>query len=150
MKEVLNIIAILIISCTVIQKNDTEQTKHEIKQDSAKIQAESFDWFCEQFYSDTAFQMRRINFPLEGEIKYWADDNDTVMISEKWKKEEITQISGKETLLEHYPNLQSRMTRNDTMVVEIYWIENSGFAIGRRYKLIDRKWFLTYYDLFNL
>lgn len=118
--------------------------------DSANIQTENFDTFYVNFYQDSSFQISRIYFPLEGIIKYWDENNDTAIIFEKWQKENMPRISDKKTLMRHYNNLQSNMIESDSVVIEKYWINNSGFSIERRFKVIYGKWHIVYYDLFNL
>ena len=40
--------------------------------------------------------------------------------------------------------------KTDAILIEKFWIDNSDFLVERRFKKIDGKWFLIYYNDVNL
>lgn len=148
MKTVILILVTLMAGCDMRESAPIHQKSNTY--DTLMATSEEFDLFYIKFYQDSIFQISRICFPVGGVIKYWNENNDPNIIIEKWQESKMPIISSKETLLKHYNNIESSITKADSMVIEKHWIENSGFSIERRYKLIYNKWYLVYYDLFNL
>jgi len=86
--------------------------------------------------------LARVNFPIGGksidgfEKHYWTLKN--------W---ELLKTLVIETSQEDY---EHSLTKSDTLVVEKYLIPESGFEVERRFKRINNKWFLIYYNDVNL
>jgi hypothetical protein len=125
--------------CTNTQKRDRLTEKSESKY-------EDFSFFYSKFYYDTCFQSERILKPLKGTIRYW--NNDTI-IEESWTDKKIT-ITSKENYLQVYENLKTDLLIKDTLVLEKYWIEQSGFIIEKKFILKSGKWYLYSYDISNI
>ncbi len=111
---------------------------------AAKTAKEDFKIFYEKFLTDSAFQLKRINFPLPGintaameledSIYYWKTDNWPML-----KEPEID------------PDIYTRrLNITDTLVTDEIFIENSGFYIKSVFRPVKRKWFLTYFVDSNL
>jgi len=105
--------------------------------------SENFEEFNRQFHSDSIFQLSRINFPIEGKlIEGFEKQNWT---SKNWELMKIPVLE-KSSLY----NYKHSVRKTDEVVVEKFWIENSDFLVERRFKKIDGKWFLIYYNDINL
>ena len=46
--------------------------------------------------------------------------------------------------------LQYSFSKSDRLVIEKFWLPESGFGVERRFKRIVNQWFLVYYDDVNL
>jgi hypothetical protein len=84
--------------------------------------------------------------PLKGKIIEWDDD---IVKEETWDNKKVT-ITPKEKFLQVYKNLKTDLIKKDTVVIEKYWIEQSGFLVERRFILQYGKWYLYSYDISNL
>ena len=105
--------------------------------------SENFEEFNCQFHSDSIFQLSRINFPIEGKlIEGFEKQNWT---SKNWELMKIP-VSEKSSL----PNHKHSVRKTDGILIEKFWIDNSDFLVERRFKKIDGKWFLIYYNDINL
>jgi len=120
------------------QSADKGIVDNEVKNESLQADIEDFDVFYTKFINDSAFQMSRINFPLEGEIV----DSDT----------ELSPIGKDDWDLLLYPVYEVDTTEytveideNPTEVLHRIYIENSGVDIIMKYTLSDNKWYLIYY-----
>lgn len=107
--------------------------------------SEDFSSFYSRFYSDSTFQRERTLNPLEGKILSW-DDNDVVR-EEFWTNlKGVVKVEPKEYFLKLVSEkVKSELIKKDTLVVERYWAENSGFEIIKKYILRSDKWYLYYY-----
>ncbi|MEN2398584.1 hypothetical protein GKZ90_0002235 [Flavobacterium sp. MC2016-06] len=107
------------------------------------IKAENFDAFNAKFHSDSVFQISRVDFPIEGthvsgfERYNWTRKN--------WQFLPVP-VSEKNEFQEY----QHTLVKTDTLITEKFWIPDSGFEVERQFKLIDKKWFLIYYNDINL
>lgn len=110
---------------------------------SASIRLENFEEFNRQFHSDSIFQLSRINFPIEGKLIEGFDKQSWT--SKNWELMK-TPVSKKSSL----PNYRHTLNKNDNIVIEKFWIDNSDFIVERRFRIIDGKWFLIYYNDVNL
>jgi hypothetical protein len=105
--------------------------------------SEPFAAFNIRFHSDSIFQISRINFPLEGksvdgfEKQNWSSEN--------WKFQK-TPVKNKVSISVYKQSL----SKTDEEVIEKFWIANSGFKVERKFKRINGKWFLVFYDDINL
>ncbi|POY38078.1 hypothetical protein C3L50_12445 [Flavobacterium alvei] len=105
--------------------------------------SENFEDFNRKFHSDSIFQLSRINFPIEGKlIEGFEKQNWT---SKNWELMKIP-VSEKSLL----PKYKHSVRKTDEVVVEKFWIDNSDFLVERKFKEIDGKWFLIYYNDVNL
>jgi hypothetical protein len=105
--------------------------------------SENFEEFNRQFHSDSIFQLSRINFPIEGKLIEGFDKQDWT--SKNWELMKIP-VSEKSSLA----NYKHSVRKTDGEVIEKFWIGNSDFLVERRFKKIDGKWFLIYYNDVNL
>lgn len=105
--------------------------------------SENFEEFNRQFHSDSIFQLSRINFPIEGKLIEGFDKQNWT--SKNWELMKIP-VSEKSSLR----NYKHSVRKTEDFVIEKFWIDNSGFHFERRFKKIDGKWFLIYYNDVNL
>lgn len=139
MRTVLLLLVLITIGCI--------NSKEKINQTTVRQNAsEDFSFFYSKFYSDTGFQSERILTPLKGIIKAWDKD---VIKEESWAKKIVT-VTPKEKFFQIYKNLKTDLIVKDTVVIERYWIEQSGFQLEKKYILRSGKWYLYSYDISNL
>lgn len=97
---------------------------------------EDFNRFYTQFHSDSAFQLSRIHFPIEGMIidgfgeHAWSRENWTLLTIPVFEAD----TSSFEV---DYKKKKKTFTQKS-------WIANSGFAAEYRFELKKRKWYLVY------
>ncbi|MCL6258435.1 DUF4348 domain-containing protein [Aquiflexum sp. TKW24L] len=97
---------------------------------------EEFPIFYERFHSDSAFQMSRIMFPLEGLRQYgmeeipWTADNWELM---------RTRIYQVDTL-----QFKTKVKHKKKYFEQTLWIEGTNFSSMRRFELLGNRWFLVY------
>jgi hypothetical protein len=139
MKRILIFLLAITTACT----NSPEKSKHETLSQSV---SEDFSSFYLKFYNDTSYQNERILKPLKGKIKAWDDE---IVKEESWDNKKVT-ITPKEIFLQVYKNLKTDIVKKDTVVIEKYWIEQSGFYVEKRFVLRSSKWYLFSYDITNL
>lgn len=121
-------IAILLTSCNNLTTDEDEK----------------FADFNLKFHSDSLFQMSRIKFPI-GEKKIDGWETREAWSTKNWEMLK-SPVSGKNQLKEY----QHNTIFSDTLVTEKYWIENSGFSTEVRFRKVDGKWFLIYFNDVNL
>jgi hypothetical protein len=139
------------VSCSNESEKNDKKTASKIEETSIeknkveeeKIVSENFEEFNNKFHSDSDFQLSRIKFPLKGKlttsdgISDWTKKNwsfITVKVSEKQKDKEF----------------KYSLKKSDSLVIEKYWMEDTGFSIERKFELIDNNWFLVYYNELNV
>ncbi len=105
---------------------------------------ENFDAFNIRFHADSIFQLSRISFPLAGHFADAASNHEG-WTAGKWQMLKIP-VGGYANTTEYMHNI----IKADSTVTEMYWIDNSGFKVETRFALIDKKWFLVFYDDINL
>lgn len=108
---------------------------------------EDFDGFYQKFHSDSVFQMERIDFPLKGVYRTGDENPDEVNNDFRWNKESWKMQKPFEVDKTIY---REELNRSDTLVVHRIYIENSGFSIERKFKLIKCKWVLVFYSEIDL
>jgi hypothetical protein len=97
---------------------------------------EEFPVFYERFHSDSAFQMSRIIFPLQGLRQFgmeeipWTADNWELMRTRIYEVD-TTQFKTKVKLKKKY-------------FEQTLWIEGTQFSSKRRFELLGNRWFLVY------
>ena len=139
MKNILIFLLIFIAGCINTQEKSKQTTLNPAT-------TEDFSYFYSKFYSDTSFQNTRTLKPLKGIIRAWNED---VVIEENWDNKKIT-ITPKEKFYQIYKNLKTDLIINDSVVIEKYWIEQSGFVVEKRFISQSGKWYLYSYDISNL
>lgn len=139
MKNLLILLLVITTGCN----NSQEKSKQTILNQTV---SEDFSSFYSKFYSNTSYQNERILKPLKGKIIEWDDD---IVKEETWDNKKVT-ITSKEKFLQVYKNLKTDLIKKDTVVIEKYWIEQSGFLVERRFILQYGKWYLYSYDISNL
>lgn len=134
------IMLVLVIStCSLPNPNGNKTTINQEK-------VESFDDFYIKFYLDSSFQNERTLKPLEGIILSWVKDE---IISETWDNKMII-ITPKEVFRSIYTNLIVEIEKKDSLAIERYYINHSGFEIKRTFVLRHSKWYLIRYDISNI
>jgi len=139
MRNFLILLLAIITGCINSQEKSNQTTLNQTA-------SEDFSFFYSKFYSDTSYQNERILKPLKGTIKAWDDD---VAKEESWDNKKVT-VTPKEKFLQVYKNLKTDLIKKDTVVIEKYWIEQSGFQVEKRFILQSGKWYLFSYDISNL
>lgn len=112
------------------------------KTEDIQVQSENFEEFNQHFHSDSVFQLSRIKFPVEGIHRDGWEEY-------KWTKENWEILKNPVTKSNPFPNeYKHQLISSDTLVIEKYWIEDSGFQCERKFQLIKDKWFMvSYYDM---
>jgi len=146
---------ILIISCNF--KGNTYPKEKAI---GGILISEDFDLFTKHFYSDSIFQMSRIEFPLKGLYNEPVESTmsnpigDTILYvweRKNWTIVKTSFINNKDTSIQDSYGTKHirRIKKNSTEVIDSVYIEDSGFITVRKFKLKDKKWYLTYYEIYN-
>ena len=104
---------------------------------------ENFEEFNKLFHTDSVFQLSRVNFPIEGKLIDGFDRQSWT--TKNWELMKIP-VSEKASLSDY----RHLVKKNDKIVIEKFWIDNSGIIIERRFRIVDGKWFLVYYNDVNL
>ncbi|WP_291090215.1 hypothetical protein [Flavobacterium sp. BFFFF1] len=98
--------------------------------------SENFSAFNSRFHSDSIFQMQRIKFPIEGELK-------TKVKLEKWSASNwklLKKAVGKPL----FAQFKQDVTASDSLVIEKISYQEIGFESEIRFKLINGKWYLIF------
>jgi hypothetical protein len=125
-------IAFLLATCQYLP------TKGQI----CKTNSEEFNSFYNRFTTDSAFQISRVIFPLEGATYFvnYRDELDSIPWNkDKWKFC-IANIYKLDSI-----KYKMNILIQGSDVKENIWIKGSGFEMERRFKLINGKWYLVYY-----
>lgn len=97
---------------------------------------EEFPVFYERFHSDSAFQMSRIIFPLQGLRQFgkeeipWTADNWELM------RTRIYQVDTTQ--------FKTKIKQKKKYFEQTLWIEGTKFSSKRRFELRGNRWFLVY------
>lgn len=132
------LLVFILISCN---RNSEKKNNYVIKNTANTV--ENFDEFNIRFHTDSIFQLARINFPIEGKSIDGFDRNE--WNSENWEMLKTPVVDKSEN-----KEYEHSLVKSDTLVVEKYWIKDSGFLVERKFKRVKNKWFLTYYNDVNL
>ncbi len=120
------------------------ESKKNIIPETTKYQKlESFGEFNSKFHSDSIFQISRIKFPIGG--KYVDDVENKNWTPKNWNFQR-TEVSEKN----EYKDFEHSLSKSDTLIVEKFWLKNSGFKAERKFRRINGKWFLIFYNEVNL
>ena len=98
---------------------------------------EAFDSFYRQFMTDSAFQMKRVRFPLPGQ-KFTAEVEDSTY---RWPREEWRMLSEPQIDSTYFTR---DLTVSDTLATDEITGKNSGFYFKMVYRPVKRKWHLVY------
>ncbi|MDX9882845.1 MAG: hypothetical protein RBS73_12335 [Prolixibacteraceae bacterium] len=139
MRNILILLLAVTIGCINSQEKSNQTTL-------SQTVSEDFSFFYSKFYSDTNYQNERILKPLKGTKKSWDDD---VVKEEAWDNKKVT-VTPKEKFLQIYKNLKTDLIKKDTVVIEKFWIEQSGFHVEKRFIIQSGMWYLYSYDISNL
>ena len=139
MKQYLLILALLFAfsSCQNNQKKEVEPGDTTAgKVQKTKSITENFNDFYVKFHSDTAFQMTRIRFPIEGNCANY----DTVM---KWTPKNWGYIRG---TVDEIDTTRYNLTfeKKPDVVFEGVYCKECGFSFEARFQRIEGLWYLTY------
>jgi len=142
---------LLLIIIFVFSGCDMNRKKTEKKDYTSK---ENFDQFAKAFFTDSLFQTSRINFPLPGSHSLNVGSTFGDSICSEWKAEEWTMIKkmfpNQDSIIKIGQNVYKRkINRNDSVVEERIYIENSGFEELQKFVIKDGKWYLSYYSVAN-
>ena len=143
MKKSINLTVVIIFFLSVSCSSNSQRS-------SSRGEIESFDHFYSRFYTDSAFQIERIVFPLAGynsdlDLEYPDDIAEQLGVKKEdffWNKETWAIIG---TAPENDELIRKQFEKSDTLVTEELKIPDSGFRIIRRFKSIEGKWYLNYY-----
>jgi hypothetical protein len=97
---------------------------------------EEFPVFYERFHADSAFQMSRIIFPLQGlrvegmDELPWSADNWELM------RTRIYQVDS--------TRFKTKVKLKKKYFEQTLWIEGTNFSSKRRFELLGNRWFLVY------
>lgn len=142
MKNLIKITSlILVFSLLSCNRNSQKADNYVIKNTVNAV--ESFDKFNIRFHKDSIFQLSRINFPIEGKSIDGFDKQE--WSSKNWEMLKTPVVEKSEN-----KEYEHSLVKSDTLVIEKYWIKDSGFLVERKFKKIKNKWFLTYYNDVNL
>ena len=128
----------MMISCN---RNREKLNNYEIKNTANEI--ESFDEFNMRFHTDSIFQLARINFPIGGKSIDGHEKHDWTLKNWQMLKNFVVEKSSNK-------EYKHSLSKTDTLIVEKYWIPESGFQVERKFKRINNKWFLIFYNDVNL
>jgi hypothetical protein len=115
-----------------------------------------FTQFSRRFYTDSLFQMSRINFPLKGShninvpIRGKNIMGDSIIVGWKkkdWRMVTNTYFKNNETKvkIDNTTYLRKTQIGTKTAVIRTY-IENSGFEVVEKYAILNGKWYLVYFS----
>ena len=127
----------LFISTSLLITNCKSVDVNSKKNVPSTASSEDFNTFYNRFHEDSAFQMSRIKFPIQGmyidgnEEKKWDEKNWGLM------KIKIYDVDKKQ--------FKVYFKKTKKVFVQKVWIENSGFSSECRFKLTNKKWYLLYF-----
>lgn len=144
------LIGILSSSCTRTSSTYTKQADES----NVNMELEVFEEFYEEFYSDSLFQINRTIFPLPGynsdiEIAVPEDVAEKLGIQKKkyyWEKDKWLLLKKVQSNDEY----KISVSKSDSLITEDIIIPETGFRTTKKFKLIERKWYLVYYFYQNI
>ncbi len=141
--KLLHVLSLIFLSCAENNQQRKEFAAVASEPTHNVDSVETFASFNKRFHSDSGFQLSRIAFPIGG--NYITAENSHGWTAGNW---ELLREPVRETV--NINGYKHDLQKSDTTVIEIYWIESSGFRSERRFKQINGKWFLSYYDDIDL
>jgi len=153
-----NLILIMIASVILFGCCQKERTNDKTVSNLIIVK-ENFYEFSKLFYTDSLFQIKRINFPLKGEHNIDVENSLSNELGDStihgWERENWIMLrnvvfQGNDTV----KNLdgviyRKKIQKKDTLVTESEYIEDSGFEIIKKFSLNKGKWYLIYYSVYN-
>ncbi|MCU0438576.1 MAG: hypothetical protein MUC49_11765 [Raineya sp.] len=112
---------------------------------------ENFEEFKNKFYSDSVFQMSRIKFPLplKVEMNYDTINNKFIGDTLAWEKKDWVVFKHKSETYQDSVKWFYKFTDKDSIKIEEVGLKNTGFSTIIKYKLLQNKWYLFNYQVFN-
>jgi hypothetical protein len=145
MKRTLLIMMLIAITTACSLKKNEIPKEFFIRED----EVESFDIFCESFYSDSPFQMSRIIFPLSSSNIDSSSNDLNESIASAFSKENWTILKNnvfrdKDSIIDVDGRVyKKRISKTKESVIESLYIEDSGCFTTLKFDLIKGKWYLT-------
>lgn len=147
MKFKFMLVLILVCSLSACQNSNHNSDASFVAKNEV---TESISEFLDLFYSDSTFQISRIVFPMESddisenEIEtHYNKENWVILTNSYFKGNDSIAIIGGEVY-------KRRVMKSENFYEETVFIEDSGFFVTMKFKLIDRKWYLfDYVESFN-
>lgn len=110
------------------------------------LDPDSFEAFYKRFHEDTAFQMSRITFPLEG-IPAFADSAGMYDGTFRWQREDWVYHRITDSLAQNFN--REFIQLNDEVIIEYMTHKQAGIGMERRYGYLGDGWNLIYYAGMN-
>lgn len=165
MKKIFIIIVFSLFSCKGnLKKEDINKAsketkpidskhKKEINKETDNIDSyninldsnENFNIFLNNFISSPLFRYQRIEFPLKG----FNSDSDSDEDQYLWYKDDWYFYFEEDSVYKANPNIISKITYKDSLVIWRLYKENSGYDINYYFKSKGEKWYLDYYSYTN-
>jgi hypothetical protein len=125
-------ILLILVGC----KTNNTSSNSEV---SSRI--EDFDTFYDRFHNDSAFQLSRVKFPLNG--GRFENGNEI-----EWTKENYTLLKTKIYDVDTI-QFKTSYSKTDSTFYEKIWIDDSGFWVECEFRIIDQNWYLTTFNESN-
>lgn len=117
---------------------------------------ENFVEFSKKFYTDSLFQLSRINFPIKGMYNIVVPVTTTNAVGDSiisgWKKKDWKLLknvyfpNNEDTIvIENNTYIRKTQKKAKSVTIKTY-IENSGFSVTEKYALKKGKWYLIYFS----
>lgn len=107
---------------------------------------DSFEAFYQRFHEDTAFQMTRITFPLEG-IPAFADSSQMYGGDFRWQRENWVPHRITDSLMLNFD--REFVQLGDDLIIEYMNHKSAGIGMERRFGYLGDGWNLIYYAGMN-
>lgn len=107
---------------------------------------DSFEAFYQRFHEDTAFQMSRITFPLEG-IPAFADSTQMYGGDFRWLRENWVPHRITDSLMQNFD--REFVQLGDDLIIEYMNHKSAGIGMERRFGYLGDGWNLIYYAGMN-
>lgn len=136
LSEIKNLI-ILLVGLVLLTQCATRTGKDAVLED--------FEQFHHRFFRDSAFQVKRIKFPLPGHnSERRLEPGDSLYY---WEKAEWRRVH---PFTRENPDFKRDLQVTDTVAREKIYLEGSGFFVEMHYKPFKGRWHLTYFVNSNL
>lgn len=147
MKFKLLFVLFLVCYLTACQNNNRQNDASLVAKNEV---TESISEFLDLFYSDSIFQISRIVFPMESD-DISENEMETHYNKMNWVILTNCYFNGNDSIAiiegEVY---KRRVLKSENYYEETVFIEDSGFFVIVKFKLINRKWYLVdYVESFN-
>lgn len=112
---------------------------------------EGFEEFKNKFYSDSTFQTSRIKFPLPLKVERGFDTVNNKFTGDTlaWEKKDWISFKNKPEIYKDSVKWFYKLIDNDSIKIEEVGLKNTGFNNVIKYKLLQNKWYLISYQVFN-